>query len=158
MILKRFADILQQNITQNRPWETCWLDVRDVLEQWHPPPDFDFAADELKKHLALLRGEAEPVPTLSVPSEQPLAQGGAGPEDDQRGLGRGKGDEAPRDTATAMHKAAKQCLRALSAESETVRLGAAKSILQLGSELVLAVECEERIAEVEKRMKLKGLM
>jgi hypothetical protein len=48
-------------------------------------------------------------------------------------------------------------LRALlNAEGESVRLGAARSILELGNKLREAVELEERLAEVERLVAERG--
>jgi hypothetical protein len=53
--------------------------------------------------------------------------------------------------------AAAETLRALlDAEGESVRLGAARSILELGNKLREAVELEERLATLEQRLAARG--
>lgn len=44
----------------------------------------------------------------------------------------------------------------LSSESDTARLGAARSILELGNKLRESVDIEERLAALEKRLPVNG--
>jgi hypothetical protein len=54
-----------------------------------------------------------------------------------------------------MNQAAEKLRSLLEAESETVRLGAARSILELGIKFRETVELEERVAELEARVAAK---
>jgi hypothetical protein len=65
----------------------------------------------------------------------------------QRSLGR---------MADGMSDAAAKLRELLGAESETVRLGAARALLELGVKLRESVELEERLAELERRLAEKG--
>jgi hypothetical protein len=66
----------------------------------------------------------------------------------QRSLGR---------MADGMAEAADVLRQLLAAESESVRLGAARSLLELGAKLRESIELEERIGEVEAIIKeLRG--
>jgi hypothetical protein len=58
--------------------------------------------------------------------------------------------------ADGMTEAASTLRGLLAAEGESVRLGAARSILELGHKLREAVEFEERIADLEQRMATSG--
>jgi HEAT repeat protein len=55
--------------------------------------------------------------------------------------------------ADAMTSAANVLRQLLAAESENVRLGAARSLLELGVKLRESVELEERLQSLEERMK-----
>jgi len=65
----------------------------------------------------------------------------------QRSLGR---------MADGMAEAADVLRKLLAAESESVRLGAARSLLELGVKLRESVELEERLADLERRIKKEG--
>lgn len=54
--------------------------------------------------------------------------------------------------ADGMTEAAGTLRKLLAADGESVRLGAARSILELGNKLREAVELEERLATLEQRM------
>lgn len=54
--------------------------------------------------------------------------------------------------ADGMTEAAGTLRKLLAADGESVRLGAARSILELGNKLREAVELEERLAALEQRM------
>ncbi len=58
--------------------------------------------------------------------------------------------------ADGMAEAADTLRNLLRAEGESVRLGAARSILELGNKLREAVELEARLAEVERRLLGEG--
>ena len=53
--------------------------------------------------------------------------------------------------ADGMADAADKLRQLLNADSESVRLGAARSLLELGVKLRESVELEERLAELERR-------
>jgi HEAT repeat protein len=61
----------------------------------------------------------------------------------QRSLGR---------MADGMTEAADVLRKLLAAESESVRLGAARSLLELGVRLRDSVELEERVRELERQL------
>lgn len=65
----------------------------------------------------------------------------------QRSLGR---------MADGMGEAADVLRQLLAAESESVRLGAARSLLELGVRLRESVELERRLAELEQRFTVEG--
>jgi hypothetical protein len=58
--------------------------------------------------------------------------------------------------ADGMSDAAGTLRKLLDAEAESVRLGAARSILELGTKLRESVELEERMAELETQMLQRG--
>jgi hypothetical protein len=58
--------------------------------------------------------------------------------------------------ADSMGEAATKLRELLSAEADTVKLAAARSILQLGVDLRTAVELEDRLAEVEQVLRERG--
>ena len=58
--------------------------------------------------------------------------------------------------ADGMAAAAETLRTSLDAEGESVRLGAARSILEMGNKLREAVELEERVAELEQRLAERG--
>jgi len=64
----------------------------------------------------------------------------------QRSLGR---------MADGMSEAAEVLRKLLAAESESVRLGAARSLLELGVKLRESVELEQRLADLEQQMEDK---
>ena len=58
--------------------------------------------------------------------------------------------------ADGMADAAGKLRELLTADSESVQLGAARSLLELGVKLRESVELEERVAELEQSIKRKG--
>jgi transposase-like protein len=72
----------------------------------------------------------------------------------RRRVGALRGEMVARATgrmADGMTEAADQLRELLTAESESVRLGAARSLLELGVKLRESTELEERLADLERR-------
>jgi hypothetical protein len=70
-ILNRFASVICDCITPDRPWRTCWLDVCERLRAWELGLDFEFLEEELKDNLARLQGDTLPIPTIPAPEVPP---------------------------------------------------------------------------------------
>ncbi len=58
--------------------------------------------------------------------------------------------------ADGMSDAAAKLRELLTAESESVRLGAARSLLELGVKMRESAELEQRLADLERRIKREG--
>jgi len=71
----------------------------------------------------------------------------AAPEDQAEMVGRALGK-----MADGMADAADRLRQLLAAESESVRLGACRALLELGVKLRESVELEQRLADVEARL------